>query len=49
MIEKFFKNPTVLGASAVLTVVILIAYIYDEKTNTKKDFFGLLKYKTPSV
>lgn len=49
MIEKFFKNPLTLGVCAVLTLVIVVAYIYDEKTNPAKNFYGLLKVKTPTV
>lgn len=49
MIEKFFKNPLTLGVATVLTLVIVVAYIYDEKTNPAKNFYGLLKVKTPAV
>lgn len=46
-LDKFFKNPKAMGIVALLTLVIIAAYVYDEKKNPKKDFYGLLKSKTP--
>lgn len=49
MIEKFLKNPVYTGAATMLILVVVLAWVYDEKTNPRKDFYGLLKVKTPKV
>ncbi len=41
--DKFFKNPKYMGIISVLTLVLLIALLWDDKKNPDKDFFGLLK------
>jgi len=45
MIENFFKNPLNRGIMIALVLVIFIAWLYDEKTNPSKNFYGLLKPK----
>lgn len=45
MIEKFFKNPLYMGIATILTLALVAAWIYDEKTNPAKNFYGLLKPK----
>lgn len=45
MLEKFFKNPVNTGIIAVITLVVIFAWVYDSSTNPKKDFYGLLKPK----
>jgi hypothetical protein len=49
MIEKFLKDPRTVAVTAILVLVILAAWIYDEKTNPAKNFYGLLKVKTATV
>ncbi len=49
MIEKFFKNPLVPAVASVLTLVVLLLWVYDEKTNPNKNFYGLLKPKAPII
>ena len=49
MIEKFFKNPLYTGIATVLTLLVIILWVYDEKTNPKKDFYGLLKPKATAT
>lgn len=46
MIEKFFKNPLYMGIATVLTLVVVLLWVYDDKKNPNKDFFGLLKQKS---
>jgi len=43
--DKLFKNPLYTGIATFVTLVIILAWVYDEKTNPKKDFYGLLKPK----
>lgn len=45
MIEKFLKDPRTVAVAAIIAVVLLAAYIYDEKTNPARNFYGLLKVK----
>ena len=45
--DKIFKNPKYMGMVAVLTLVIVIAFVWDQSKNPKKDFFGVLKSSTP--
>ena len=47
--DKFFKNPKYMGIVAVLTLVLVIALIWDSYKNPQKDFFGVLKSSTPST
>ena len=44
--EKFFKNPLYMGIITVLTLVVVVAWLYDQSTNPAKDFYGILKPKT---
>lgn len=41
--DKIFKNPKYMGMVAVLTLVLVIALIWDSYKNPRKDFFGVLK------
>lgn len=43
MFEKFFKNPVAMGWVAVITLAIVLLWVWDEKKNPNKDFYGLLK------
>jgi hypothetical protein len=45
MIDKFFKSPKSMGIVAVLTLVVIVLWVWDEKKNPNKDFYGLLKPK----
>nr|WP_319570244.1 hypothetical protein [uncultured Draconibacterium sp.] len=47
MFEKFFKNSMYQGIMIALILVVLVAFVYDDKKNAKRDFFGLLKSSTP--
>jgi galactitol-specific phosphotransferase system IIC component len=47
--EKFFKNSLYMGIATVTILVLVVLWIWDEKKNTKKDFYGLLKSSTPAV
>lgn len=47
--EKIFKNPLYTGIATFITLVIVLAWIYDEKTNPAKNFYGLLTVKTKTV
>lgn len=50
MLEKFFKNPVNVGIAVFAILIIVVLFIWDEKKNTNKDFFGLLKSpSTPAV
>ena len=49
MIEKFFKNPKMMSWVAVLTLVLIVALIWDSYKNPRKDFYGLLKSDRKSV
>jgi hypothetical protein len=49
MLDKFFKNPKYMGMVAVITLVLVIALIWDSYKNPRKDFFGVLKSSTPSA
>lgn len=44
--KDFIKNPFHQGIAIVAIVVILILWVWDEKKNPDKDFFGLLKPKS---
>jgi len=46
--EKFLKNPLYMGIVSVTILVVLILWVWDEKKNPNKDFYGLLK-STPIV
>jgi hypothetical protein len=48
MIDKFLKSPKNMGIIAILTLVLVVALIWDSYKNPKKDFFGVLKSSTPS-
>lgn len=43
MFDKILKNPKVMGWVAIFTLILLVAYIWDDKKNPDKDFYGLLK------
>jgi len=47
--EKFFKNPLYMGIATVSILVLVVLWIYDDKKNASKDFYGLLKPSTPTV
>lgn len=47
--EKFFKNPLYMGIATVSILVLVVLWIWDEKKNASKDFYGLLKSSTPAV
>jgi len=47
--EKFIKNPLYQGIAIMLTAVIIIALVWDNHKNPKKDFFGLLPTSTTPV
>jgi hypothetical protein len=47
--EKFFKNPLYMGIATVTILVLVVLWIWDEKKNANKDFYGLLKSSTPAV
>lgn len=48
--EKFFKNQLYIGIAVFTILVVVVLFIWDEKKNTNKDFFGLLKSpSTPAV
>ena len=47
--EKFFTKPLYTGIATMLLLVLVVAFIYDEKTNVKKDIYGLLKAKNRTV
>jgi putative effector of murein hydrolase len=42
MMEKFFKNPLYTGIATMLILVVVVAFVYDNYKNTKKDFYGML-------
>jgi hypothetical protein len=44
--EKFFKNPVYMGVVAVVTLAIVLLWVWDDKKNPNQDFFGLLKKPT---
>ena len=44
--EKFFKNPVYMGMIAAFTLLVLVLWVWDEKKNPQKDFYGLLKSPT---
>lgn len=46
--EKFLKNPVYTGAAIFLILVVVVAFVWDQSKNPKKDMFGLLK-STPVV
>lgn len=43
--EKFFKNPLYMGIATVAILALLVLWVWDEKKNPNKDFYGLLKAK----
>jgi hypothetical protein len=47
--EKFLKNPLYTGIAIFGILLILVLWVWDEKKNPQKDFFGLLKTNTPTV
>ena len=48
MIDKFIKNPRAMGWVAVVTMILIVALIWDSYKNPAKDFYGLLK-NTPTA
>lgn len=48
MFDKFFKNSKYMGIITLITLVLVVALIWDDKKNPRKDFFGLLKSQTPT-
>ena len=49
MIEKFFKNQRNTGIMVAVVLVLVIAVLWDDKKNPRKDFYGLLKSQTPAT
>jgi hypothetical protein len=47
--EKFFKNPLYTGIATMVILVLVVAWIWDDKKNSKKDFYGLLPTSAPTV
>lgn len=48
--EKFLKNPLYTGAAIFTILVVVVAFVWDQSKNPKKDFFGVLKPETtPAV
>jgi len=47
--EKFFKNPLYMGLIAAATLLIVVAFVWDQSKNPKKDFFGVLSTSTTPV
>lgn len=48
MFDKIFKNSKYMGIATVITLVLVVALIWDDKKNPRKDFYGLLKSQTPA-
>jgi hypothetical protein len=46
--DKIFKNPKVMGWISIVTLVLIVALIWDSYKNPSKDFFGVLKSSTPA-
>jgi hypothetical protein len=38
-----------MGIVSILTLVIIVAFVWDNAKNPKKDFYGLLKSSTPTA
>lgn len=49
MVDKLAKNPKVMFWLVAGLVILMVAYIWDEKKNPDKDFYGILKSSTPAV
>lgn len=47
--DKFLKNPKIMGWVAIVTLVLVVALIWDSYKNPRKDFFGVLKSSTPAA
>ncbi len=47
--EKFFKNPLYTGIATMVILVLVVAWIWDDKKNSKKDFYGLLSTPVATV
>lgn len=45
--DKYFKNPKIMGWIALITLVVLIAFVYDSYKS--KNFYGLLGASTPAA
>lgn len=47
--DKFFKNPKYMGIIAVVTLVVILLFVWDTYKNPRRDFYGLLKSSTPAA
>ena len=47
--EKFFKNQLYNGIAVFAILAVLVLWVWDDKKNPQKDFYGLLKSTTPTV
>ena len=47
--EKFFKNQLYIGIAVFAILAVLVLWVWDDKKNPQKDFYGLLKSTTPTV